>query len=106
MQAIVNTKNITIAIEGEVDKKAVKNILNGARTDREFLADLLEWADASGLYAADASVVEGLDAPVLTDVPVSDEDGAIGVGIWAYQGAEAMGERLLRQGSVSLSRMQ
>ncbi len=106
MQAIVNTQNITLAIEGEIDKQAVKNILNGARTDREFLADLLLWADASGLYAADASVIESLDAPVLSDVPVNDEDGAIGVGVWAYQGSEAMGERLLRQGSVSLIRMQ
>lgn len=105
MQAIINTKSIAIAIDSEADKQAVKNILSQSSTEREFLADLLQWSGmSSGLYVADTGV-DAVDAPVVTDVPVMDEDGTIGVGVWAYQGAEAMGERLLRQGEVRLTRL-
>jgi hypothetical protein len=106
MQTIINTSAIAITLDSEVDRQAVKNILSKSSTEREFLADLLQWSGMSGLYAADHSVIDAVDAPVVTDVPVMDEDGAIGVSIWAYHGAEALGERLLRQGEVRLTRLQ
>jgi hypothetical protein len=57
-----------------------------------------------GLYAAEPGI-DAVDAPVVTDVPIM-EDATIGVSLWSYKGAEALGERLLRQGEVRLTRLQ
>ncbi|OIQ72377.1 hypothetical protein GALL_460000 [mine drainage metagenome] len=104
MQAIISNTTIAISLDNETDRQAVRNLLNKTSTEREFLADLLNWSQTSGLFVADTGI-DTVDAPVVTDVPIADEDGAMGVGVWAYQGAEAMGERLLRQGAVSLTRL-
>lgn len=105
MQANINSNAIAIEIDNEFDRQAVKNMLKNSTTEREFLADLLQWSGMeSGLFVSEAGI-DQVDAPVVTDVPPTEEDGAIGVGVWAYQGAEAMGERLLRQGAVSLTRL-
>ena len=100
MQATISSSAVDIVLDDEIDRVALSRILSGARTDGEFLADLLEYAGAAaGLYA------DAEDA-VVTDVPVEEEDGAISVGVWAYRGAESLGERLLRQGAASLVRVQ
>ena len=105
MQTIINSKEVSVHVESESDRAAVRRILSGAKTESTFVADLLEWAGVSGLYVA-PELAGGVDVPVVTDIPLAEEDGTIGVGVWAYQGAEAMGERLLRQGQVALMRLQ
>lgn len=104
MQAIIQATAVEIVVNDEIDRAAVRRILSGARTDGEFLADLLAYAGVSGLYATE---IDGdVDTPIVTDVPITEEDAVVGVRIWAYQGSEALGERLLRQGAASLVRVQ
>jgi len=107
MQIEIICGNLAINLDNDVDLQKVRRAMQGADgVDAAFIADLLQWSGVNGLYPVNPmDLGASSDTPVVSDVPMDDEDGAIGVNLWAYLGNVPLAEQLIRQGSARFSRV-